>query len=184
MRQSPRGCGHQRTQEFQPLCRQLRGEEINAGQVAARPGEARDQTKPDWVFGDHEDDGDRRRRLGRGLRCGTAACGDHGDPPANDLRRQRGQPIELVLGPAVFNCHVLALDITGFFEALAKSPQKIRNRVVRLAAEEHDHRHLLLRARRERPCGCCAAEERDELAAFHNEVSPPTCAMSSLGLEN
>ena len=54
------GCGHQLTQEFQPLCRQLGREKIDARQVAARPGEARDKTKPDRVFGDTEDDGDRR----------------------------------------------------------------------------------------------------------------------------
>ena len=35
----------------------LRRQEIDAGQVATRPGEARDETKPDRVFGDEEDDG-------------------------------------------------------------------------------------------------------------------------------
>src|SRR5499427_9206993 len=36
------------------LCRQFRGEEIDAGQVAARPREAGDKTKPDRVFVDDE----------------------------------------------------------------------------------------------------------------------------------
>src|SRR6516165_6791915 len=40
----------------------------------------------------------------------------------------------------------------------------------RVAAEEPDHRHRLLRPRRERPRGC-AAEERDELAALHSITS-------------
>jgi hypothetical protein len=61
----PSGCGHQLTQEFQPLCRQLTNEEINPCQVAAWPREAGDKTKPHRVFGDGEDDGDRRGcRLG------------------------------------------------------------------------------------------------------------------------
>jgi hypothetical protein len=35
--------------------------------------------------------------------------------------------------------------------------------------EKSDHRHRrLLRPRRERPCGCRATEERNELAAFHS----------------
>jgi hypothetical protein len=38
---------------------------------------------------------------------------------------------------------------------------------MRLAAEEPDHRHRLLRARSEWPCDCCAAEKSDELATFH-----------------
>ena len=60
------GCGHQLTQEVQPLCRQLTIEKIDPCQVAARPGEAGDKTKPDRVFVDDEDDGDRRGcRLGR-----------------------------------------------------------------------------------------------------------------------
>ena len=46
------GRGHQLTQQFQPLCRQLGIEKIDSCQVAARPGEARDKTKPDRVFGD------------------------------------------------------------------------------------------------------------------------------------
>ena len=49
-------CGHQLTQEFQPLCHQLGTEKIDTCQVAARPGEAGDKTEPDRVFG-----GDGRR---------------------------------------------------------------------------------------------------------------------------
>ena len=46
------GRWHQLTQEFQPLCHQLADEKIDACQVAARPGEAGDKTKPDRVFAD------------------------------------------------------------------------------------------------------------------------------------
>ena len=58
--------GHQVAQELQPLCHQLSREKIDTRHVAARPGEARDQTELDRVVGDAEDDRDRRgRRLGR-----------------------------------------------------------------------------------------------------------------------
>ena len=90
---------------------------------------------------------------------------DHGDLPANQFGRQRRQPIGLTLGPAVFDRHVLALDIAGFLQALAECAQTVRDRVRRFAVEEPDHRHRrLLRARRERPRGRRAAEQRDELA--------------------
>src|SRR5262249_20498122 len=41
--------------------------------------------------------------------------------------------------------------------------ESIRRRTV----EESDHRNRLLRPRRERPCYCRAAEQRDELAPLH-----------------
>src|SRR5207302_5826252 len=41
------GCGHQHTQELQPLCYQLSRQKIDTCEVATRPGEARDKTKPD-----------------------------------------------------------------------------------------------------------------------------------------
>ena len=123
------GCGHQLAQQLQPLCRQLSVEKIDTCQVAARPGEAGDKTKPDRVVADDEDDGDRRGcRLGRERRSGASGRGDHGDLPANQFGRQRRQSIELILGPAVFDRHVLALDIAGVFQALAKSAQTVRER--------------------------------------------------------
>ena len=51
------------------------------------------------------------------------ARGDHGDLSANQFGRQRRQSIGLIFGPAVFDRHVLALDIAGVFQALAKCAQ-------------------------------------------------------------
>jgi hypothetical protein len=47
------------------------------------------------------------------------------------------------------------------------------------ASEKSDHRHRLLRARRERPRGRCAAEECDERAALHSITS--SASASSVG---
>jgi hypothetical protein len=77
----------------------------------------------------------------------------------------------VIVGPAVDDDDVLALDIGGVFEALAKCAQAFREPVRRYAAEEPDDRHRrLLRARRQRPRGR-AAEQRDELAASHSITS-------------
>jgi hypothetical protein len=73
---------------------------------------------------------------------------------------QRRQLIQVIVGPAVDDDDVLALDIGGVFEALAKCAQAFREPVRRYAAEEPDDRHRrLLRARRQRPRGR-AAEQR------------------------
>src|SRR5262249_59414116 len=69
---------------------------------------------------------------------------DHGDLPANQIGRQRRQPAKLIVGPAVFDRYVFALDIAGIFEATAKSAQTVREPVGRLAVEESDHRHRSL----------------------------------------
>src|SRR5262249_45790410 len=76
---------------------------------------------------------------------------------------------ELTLGPAVFNRHVVALDVPALLETLAKCGEHVRKRIGRCLVEKSDHRHCrLLRARRERPCGSRAAEQRDERAAPHS----------------
>ena len=48
------------TKEPQPLCRQLFTEKIDAGRVAARPGEAGNKPNLDRVTADTENDRDRR----------------------------------------------------------------------------------------------------------------------------
>jgi hypothetical protein len=61
----------------------------------------------------------------------------------------------------------LPLDIAGLAEGRAKRGNLERRINCRPAAEHTDHRYRrLLRARRERPRGRHAADERDELASF------------------
>jgi hypothetical protein len=77
----------------------------------------------------------------------TGERGDHGDTSANQFGRQRGQPIELTLRPAVLDRYVLAFNIAGVFEALAKCAQTLRKRVGRRGVKITYHRHRqLLRA--------------------------------------
>jgi hypothetical protein len=90
--------------------------------------------------------------------------------------RQCGQPINLILGPAVDDRHVLALDIACLLEALAKSPKTVHHRVRGPGVEDPDHWHRwLLRLHRERPRRRRAAEQRYELAPFHSITSTARC---------
>src|SRR6266702_1186915 len=82
----------------QPLWPHLVDEKIDPCRVAARPGKARDQTKPDRVFSDAEDDRDRRGRSFCPERDrGAAGRGDHRHAPANELAHQRRETIVLAL---------------------------------------------------------------------------------------
>ena len=59
------------------------------------------------------------------------------------------------------------LDIARLLEAFAKRSTLARGVLRRATVDETNHRHRwLLRARRERPDGSRAAEQRDEVAAF------------------
>jgi len=115
------GLGHQVMQEPQPLGRNLRVKKIDAGQVAARPGETGDKTKPNRVFTDTEDNGNRcGRSFGRERTRRVGGRGDHGRSPADQIGHQRRQATVLTLQPVVFDRHVLSFDVAGFVEALAE----------------------------------------------------------------
>src|SRR5262249_40665929 len=64
-----------------------------------------------------------------------------------------------------------AIDETGFAQAQAECCHKIGPRLRRTRMEKSNHRHRLLRARRQRPHGRRATEQRDELAADHSITS-------------
>jgi len=68
---------------------------------------------------------------------------------------------------------------SGFVEAFAERGHKTRRGIGRAASDESDHRHRLLRARRDRPSRSRAAEQRDEVASFHSITS--SARASSVG---
>src|SRR5215471_6543402 len=78
----------------------------------------------------------------------------------------------MVFYPAKFERDVLTLDISGIVQTIAKCSHVVLSLVEGRVADESDHRHRrLLRSRSQRPRGCRAAEQRDELAAFHSITS-------------
>src|SRR5262245_37254374 len=91
---------------------------------------------------------------------------------ADEISCHGRHPIKLTVGPAVFDGHVLTLDIPGLLQALMKFRQTSHRKHCKgCRAEIPDHRHRrLLRARRARPRRC-AAQERDELATLHSITS-------------
>jgi hypothetical protein len=139
-------------------------EKIDAGRIPPRPGETGDQTQLDRVFGDAEDDRDRRGRS-FGRKCSrSAGRGDHGHATANEVSHQRWQSIELALQIMVLDRDVLALHDAGFVEAFTERSAKARGGLGRPGTDEADDRpHRLLRPRDKRPCRR-AAEQCYELA--------------------
>src|SRR5713226_7659196 len=74
----------------------------------------------------------------------------------------------MVSRPAIFDSHVLALDISFLFQPLAERAQTDRVHLRRCTAEETDHRHRrLLRTRRERCSDRRTSNHFDEIAPSH-----------------
>jgi len=164
------------SQQLQPLRFELHAHHGDPGDVAARPVEAGNEGELERVGGHVEDDWNGRRcRLGGHRRRGTADRNDRRNVPVDQLRRQRRQAIVMTLRPAVFEPHILTFDIAGRFQALMNRGHIARVRRGRRRAEKTDYRHLL-RARRERPGGRRAADERDELPPFHSITSSAVAA--------
>jgi hypothetical protein len=104
-------------QPWQGIC-QLRGDHVDAREVAARPGETGDETPLDRVAAEGGDDRDRRGRVfGRTHRSVAAGGRDHINFAGDEIGGQSGQPIKATVRPTVFDRHVLALDIAGCAKA-------------------------------------------------------------------
>src|SRR5262249_11386676 len=143
-------------------------------EVAGRSAEAGDETVPDRVATDGEDDGNCRGRSPGRNRCGKGVGKDGGHLIANQLGSELGKAIILVRIPQ-FDGYIASFDIAQVVQALAERCQAIRCRWSSRAQPSDNRYRWLLRARRERPRSSRAAEQRDELAAFHSITSSASC---------
>jgi len=91
---------------------------------------------------------------------------DHGHLTADQVGRQLRQPIVTTRRLAIFDGYVPAFDVVSLGETAAERIHEMRGFNCRRENPDHRHRRLL-RASRERPRGCRAAEQRDEGAPSH-----------------
>ena len=156
-------------QETEPLACKLRGDEGHSGDVAARSVQTDYEAELNGIGASHKNDRSGRGRSFGGERRGRPAARDyHGDLVGHQIGRQRGQLIQLIIRPPVFNRQVLAFDIAEFTQTLSESSQNCGVTARGLAVQESDHGHgPLLRMRCERPSCRGAAKSCDELPPSH-----------------
>src|SRR5262249_23137933 len=87
------------------------------------------------------------------------------------------QSIDLIVGRPILNRKVATFNQAGFFQALLKARFAGHGR----AAQIHNHRHGLLRARDNRPRGRSAAEKRDERAPAAHSITSSAATSSVCG---
>jgi hypothetical protein len=112
-----RGSGPQLTQEPKLLRPKFHRDEANTSDVAAGPVEIGDEPLPNRVAPGHKDDR-HHRGCGLGRERGRGIADDQGYLPAKKVRHQKRQS-SLILGRAVLDRDVLALDEPCFLQALA-----------------------------------------------------------------
>jgi hypothetical protein len=160
-------------QQFESLRRDFRIQGRYAGNIAAGPVEAGNETGRHRVYPGVEDN-----RNGRGRRLGCKRRGyvgdsDYGDLSLNQVRSQQRKSVMVVFPPPVFNRYIPAFDKPGLVQALMKRGHDLPGVTGRFAVKESNDRDpRLLRARRERPRRC-AAEKREEIATLDYPGNEP-----------
>ena len=140
-----------------------------SGDVAARPGEARDEAGRDRIARACHHDRNVACRLFRRQRGRREERDDEVDLETDQL----GSLFQLEIGPASSRAYlqakIAALDVARIAQALAQCLQE-RFRVRQGKDTDRVHPHLL-RACQERPTRRRTAEQRDQLASFHSITS-------------
>src|SRR5947199_8358873 len=93
----------------------------HAGEITFWPVQASDESKLDRVASYPGDDRNRRsRRLCCKCRGSTAGRRNDAHLTTNQIGSERRQSIVMALGPAVFDRHILAVDVPRFAKALVE----------------------------------------------------------------
>jgi hypothetical protein len=119
------GLGNEFMQQPQLLGRQISSGKHHAGDVAARPAEAGHQACSDRIEAGGENDWNRRRRC-LDSRYRNAVRHDHVHLAADEFCRHPRNPVILIVGPAILDGDVLALDESGLVQALPERTDKVR----------------------------------------------------------
>jgi hypothetical protein len=113
------GLGNKLGKQVELLGHQLPRHDADAREVATRPAETANEPISDRVAC-REDNWDRR---GCAFRCHCRRCTareDHVYLATNEVGGQSRQPVIIVLRPAVFDRHILSLDVAGFAQSLVE----------------------------------------------------------------
>src|SRR5262249_4950101 len=129
-----------------------------------------------------KDDGDGRCNLLQGRDC-SSDCDDDVNLEPHELGPDLSEALAAAFRPAILDRDRAAFDPAQFAQSLDKRGDPKAPGRKRACTQESDSRQLsrLLRARRERPRGDRAAEQRDEVVPFHHSITLSARTTNVLG---
>src|SRR5215831_8006619 len=164
----PPQAGADLRQQLQPLAADFRFERGKASDVSAGMRKTLNQTGAYRVDNDYEYDWDAASCPLQRSRCQCAVGHDHVRRQGHELRRVDAPAIRVSDAPAIVDPNIASLCPTQPLKVLPKSRDaSLSFRIALGICDQHadpPDALVLLRTRRERPRGCRAAEQRDEVA--------------------
>src|SRR5262245_27979635 len=143
-----------------------------AGDVAARSRQTLDDACANRISRSRKHDRDHRCRLLGRERRESVVRNNNIDLKPDELGGNLSKSLAASLGPAILDCEIAALVPAQFPQSPDKGGGPFALCRSRTGAQQaNGHWLALLRARRERPRRRRAANQRDELAAFHSMTS-------------
>src|SRR5713226_2031940 len=155
-------------QKIEPLRCQFVGKDRHPSDISTRSVEARDKTEPNRIIAAHDDDWNcTGRRLGRSDRR-TIRENDR-YPTIYQVGGKCWQAIVPIVGPAIFDCNVVTLNIAGLLQALPEGRRHRRVPISRCAVKKPDHRQgRLLCMTHQRPRNRRSANKTEKLPPPHD----------------
>src|SRR5262245_38105954 len=171
-------------QHGQPLRAQRRLKRGETSDVASRTGKALDITHSNWIANHHENDRKRWRFPMQRRHCRVGRSQNQIGMHADQFFRIGARKIGIAARPSIQDLDVSSCDPTKLLKSVLKqSYAPLGCWIVWIAAAEQNANPprpaRLLSARNDRPPRRRAAEQRDELAAFHSITS--SARASSVG---
>jgi hypothetical protein len=158
--------GREFAHQLKPLRRDIDRQTTDTRDIATGSVHAGDEAVLDRVAAGLENDRYRGGcRLCCETGCGRDACGNDSDLRANEISRQRRQPIVSTVRPPIFDRYVAALYIAGFAQTPSEWVDARMGWLCGVKIPDHGDRRLL-RASRKGPRRR-AAQQRDEFASSH-----------------
>jgi hypothetical protein len=149
--------------------RRRKDSEIRSGDVSARLGEAIHEASSHWVAERDHDDWDRASCLFRCLSGWRGAYGNDVRLKTQAFGSKGGKPFATALRRKVVDVDGLPVNISQIAQGLEERFKSRRSQCTGIKRKEAEPRDILrlLGVPSERPYGCRAAEQRDELASSH-----------------
>src|SRR5262249_37700990 len=158
-------------EQLQPFRAEAELEEEETGGIAARPRQAVDKAGTNWISDIHKHDGHAAGRMPESRECFAATGQDGIGSKRDQFPCVPAHALGIALSPTIVDAQVAAISPPRLLKALPECRNaRLRLRIVLNQARKHTdapHPLGLLCPRRHRPRRR-AAEERDELAAFHS----------------